>query len=163
MSRRSVTPRDLSNTGSPAGFPKTRAKKRGGMWRIKSAMLSLCLCECGPHSPIATTYTLSSLQSLLGMTRSSQAVTKTICAVQLGCLKANDPPLLYLVLHLLQEIPIIWYRLSHSLRWWPEVISRLPFSSLPAGWNAVLANTSTYFWGTSYERHTQRIFHLFVM
>ena len=54
MSRRSVTPRDLSNTGSPAGFPKTRAKKRGGMWRIKSAMLSLCLCECGPHSPIAT-------------------------------------------------------------------------------------------------------------
>ena len=54
VSRRSVTPRDLSNTGSPAGFPKTRAKKRGGMWRIKSAMLSLCLCECGPHSPIAT-------------------------------------------------------------------------------------------------------------
>ena len=54
LSRRSVTPRDLSNTGSPAGFPKTRAKKRGGMWRIKSAMLSLCLCECGPHSPIAT-------------------------------------------------------------------------------------------------------------
>ena len=54
MSRRSVTPRDLSNTGSPAGFPKTRAKKRRGMWRIKSAMLSLCLCECGPHSPIAT-------------------------------------------------------------------------------------------------------------
>ena len=54
VSRRSVTPRDLSNTGSPAGFPKTRAKKRRGMWRIKSAMLSLCLCECGPHSPIAT-------------------------------------------------------------------------------------------------------------
>ena len=54
LSRRSVTPRDLSNTGSPAGFPKTRAKKRRGMWRIKSAMLSLCLCECGPHSPIAT-------------------------------------------------------------------------------------------------------------
>ena len=54
LSRRSVTPRDLSNTGSPAGFPKTRAKKRGGKWRIKSAMLSLCLCECGPHSPIAT-------------------------------------------------------------------------------------------------------------
>ena len=54
MSRRSVTPRDLSNTGSPAGFPKTRANKRRGMLRIKSAMLSLCLCECGPHSPIAT-------------------------------------------------------------------------------------------------------------
>ena len=54
LSRRSVTPRDLSNTGSPAGFPKTRAKKWGGMLRIKSAMLSLCLCECGPHSPIAT-------------------------------------------------------------------------------------------------------------
>ena len=54
VSRRSVTPRDLSNTGSPAGFPKTRAKKRGGMWRIKSTMLSLCLCECGPHSPIGT-------------------------------------------------------------------------------------------------------------
>ena len=54
LSRRSVTPRDLSNTGCPAGFPKTCAKKRGGMWRIKSAMLSLCLCECGPHSPIAT-------------------------------------------------------------------------------------------------------------
>ena len=53
-SRRSVTPRDLSNTGSPAGFPKTRANKPGGMLRIKSAMLSLCLCECGPHSPIAT-------------------------------------------------------------------------------------------------------------
>ena len=44
---------------------------------------------------------------LAGMTRSSQAVTKNICAVQLGCLKANDPPLLHLVLHLLQEIPII--------------------------------------------------------
>ena len=58
-------------------------------------------------SNLDATYTLSSLQSLLGMTRSSQAVTKTICAVQLGCLKANDPPLLYLVLHLLQEIPII--------------------------------------------------------
>ena len=54
LSRRSVTPRDLSNTGSPAGFPKTRANKRRGMLRIKSAMLSLCLCECGPHSPIAT-------------------------------------------------------------------------------------------------------------
>ena len=54
VSRRSVTPRDLSNTGSPAGFPKTRANKRRGMLRIKSAMLSLCLCECGPHSPIAT-------------------------------------------------------------------------------------------------------------
>ena len=54
VSRRSVTPRDLSNTGSPAGFPKTRAKKRRGMLRIKSAMLSLCLCECGPHSPVAT-------------------------------------------------------------------------------------------------------------
>ena len=53
LSRRSVTSRDLSNTGSPAGFPKTRAKKRRGMLRIKSAMLSLCLCECGPHSPIA--------------------------------------------------------------------------------------------------------------
>ena len=54
LSRRSVTPRDLSNTGSPAGFPKTRANKRIGMLRIKSAMLSLCLCECGPHSPITT-------------------------------------------------------------------------------------------------------------
>ena len=59
VSRRSVTPRDLSNTGSPAGFPKTRAKKRGGKWRIKSAMLSLCLCECGPHSPIATEITIT--------------------------------------------------------------------------------------------------------
>ena len=59
LSRRSVTPRDLSNTGSPAGFPKTRAKKRRGMLRIKSAMLSLCLCECGPHSPIATFPSLS--------------------------------------------------------------------------------------------------------
>ena len=58
LSRRSVTPRDLSNTGSPAGFPKTRANKPGGMLRIKSAMLSLCLCECGPHSPIATRLTL---------------------------------------------------------------------------------------------------------
>ena len=55
MSRKSVTPRDLSNTGFPAGFPKTRANKAGGMLRIKSAMWSLCLCECGPHSPIATT------------------------------------------------------------------------------------------------------------
>ena len=54
VSRRSVTPRDLSNTGSPAGFPKTRGKKWEGLLRIKSAMLSLCLCECGPHSPIAT-------------------------------------------------------------------------------------------------------------
>ena len=54
VSRRSVTPRDLSNTGSPVGFPKTRANKPRGMLRIKSAMLSLCLCECGPHSPIAT-------------------------------------------------------------------------------------------------------------
>ena len=58
LSRRSVTPRDLRNTGSPAGFPKTRAKKWGGMLRIKSAMLSLCLCECGPHSPIATLLSL---------------------------------------------------------------------------------------------------------
>ena len=56
VSRRSVTPRDLSNTGSPTGFPKTREKKWEGLLRIKSAMLSLCLCECGPHSPIATTY-----------------------------------------------------------------------------------------------------------
>ena len=61
LSRRSVTPRDLSNTGSPAGFPKTRANKRRGMLRIKSAMLSLCLCECGPHSPIATMFRLSQL------------------------------------------------------------------------------------------------------
>ena len=59
VSRRSVTPRDLSNTGSPAGFPKTRGKKCEGLLRIKSAMLSLCLCECGPHSPIATTIFLT--------------------------------------------------------------------------------------------------------
>ena len=58
-------------------------------------------------SKLYATYTFSWLQSLLGMTRSSQAVTKNICAVQLGCLKANDPPLLHLVLHLLQEIPIM--------------------------------------------------------
>ena len=66
--RRSVTPRDLSNTGSPAGFPKTRAKKRRGMLRIKSAMLSLCLCECGPHSPIATPVTLETLDIDRGLT-----------------------------------------------------------------------------------------------
>ena len=35
-------------------LPKTREKKWEGLLRIKSAMLSLCLCECGPHSPIAT-------------------------------------------------------------------------------------------------------------
>ena len=64
LSRRSVTPRDLTNTGSPAGFPKTRAKKERGMLRIKSAMLSLCLCECGPYSPIATGFVLCVVHGL---------------------------------------------------------------------------------------------------
>ena len=54
LSRRSVTPRDLTYTGSLAGFPKTREKKERDMLRIKAAMLSLFLCECGPYSPIAT-------------------------------------------------------------------------------------------------------------
>ena len=75
VSRRSVTPRDLSNTGSPAGFPKTRAKKRRGMLRIKSAMLSLCLCECGPHSPIATE------TSLMKMMQTSKSFYKPITPV----------------------------------------------------------------------------------
>ena len=72
MSRRSVTLRDLSNTGSPAGFPKTRAKKRRGMLRIKSAMLSLCLCECGPHSPIAT-YARAQLKTLSSLLKDVRA------------------------------------------------------------------------------------------
>ena len=84
-------------------------------------------------SKLYATYTFSWLQSLLKMTRSSQAVTKKICAVQLGCVKANDPPVLHFVLHVHQEIPIMWYRLSHSLRWWPEVISRLPLSAYQLG------------------------------
>ena len=47
------------------------------------------------------------LATILGMTRSSQAAVKNICAVQLGCLKANDPQVLHLVFNLHQEIPII--------------------------------------------------------
>ena len=78
VSRRSVTPRDLSNTGSPAGFPKTRAKKRGGMWRIKSAMLSLCLCECGPHSPIATARAAAIVSQISADVRRGHAIVSVL-------------------------------------------------------------------------------------
>ena len=42
------------------------------MLRIKSAMLSLCLCECGPHSPIATLFTGAQITKSLNVILLSQ-------------------------------------------------------------------------------------------
>ena len=106
MSRRSVTPRDLSNTGSPAGFPKTRAKKRRGMLRIKSAMLSLCLCECGPHSPIATPLIEMSISHITEM----------------------DTIYIYIYLQIIKQL--YKYSFSISIYWCPSSFF-LPLNLLP--------------------------------